>query len=79
MEVEYSNELRGKIFAYRFCDWEKKLIAKALKPEVQKLEKKIIKIENNPKNEGQATYSEAIREIRLEIKMIEEIIKEFNS
>ena len=79
MEVEYSNEVKGKVHAYRFSAWEKTIIAKALRPEIQKLEKKITRIRNNPKNEGQATYSEAIREARHEIETLEEIIKIFNS
>ncbi len=78
MEIEYSNEERGKTFAYRFIKWERQTIAKALKPEIKKLEKKIERIENDPNNEGQVTYLEAIREHRFEIKMLQEIIKEFS-
>jgi hypothetical protein len=79
MEIEYSNEVRGKVFAYRFAKWEQKRIAEGLKPIVTKLEKKIVKIENDPKNEGQCTYSEQIRQLKLEINELNSIIKEFNS
>lgn len=77
MEIEYSNEVGRHVFAYRFSSWEKQLIAKCLKPEIPRIKRKIKKIENNPKNEGQATYSEAIKELRAEIDSIEAIIEEF--
>ena len=79
MEIEYSNEVRGRVYAYRFAKWEKQRIAEGLKPIVAKLEKKIVKIENDPKNEGQCTYSEQIRELRLEIIELNSIIKEFDT
>lgn len=78
MEIEYSTEVKGKVHAYRFDKWEKEMIAKALKPEINRILKKIYNIENHPDNEGQVTYSEAIREHRHEIKALEDIIKEFN-
>jgi len=77
MIKEYSNEVRGKVHAYRFEYWEKKTIAESLKPIIKKIEKKIDKIDNDPKNEGQVTFYEAKRELLYEIKAIKEIIEEF--
>jgi hypothetical protein len=77
MIKEYSNEVRGKVHAYRFEPWEKKTIADSLKPIIKKIEKKIDKIHKHPKNEGQATFYEAKRELLYEIKAIKEIIEEF--
>ena len=78
MEIEYSNDVRGKIHAYRFDKWEKETIAKALNPIIKKLEKEIEKIDNDPDNEGQVTYWDRKREIRNEIKCLSEIIIEFS-
>lgn len=75
MEFEYSQEVKGKVIAFRFEKWEQLLIAKSLKPEVKKLQKKIASIWANPKNEGQATYATKIDAIRQEIKEIENIIE----
>jgi hypothetical protein len=77
MEIEYSNEVRGKVHAYRFADWEKKAIAKALKPVIKKLEKEIEKIDNDPENEGQVTFREQQRQLGYEIEALNEIISEF--
>ena len=78
MEIEYSNEVRGKVFAHRFNPWEKMQIAEALKPLVKKFKKQMNKIINHPKNEGQATYSCQVKELSNDIKSLEEIIKEFS-
>lgn len=78
MEKEYSVEVRGKVHAYRFEPWEKLTIAKLLKKEIPKLKKKIDRIIDDPKNEGQATYQTAIEEIDNEINVLEDIIKEFS-
>lgn len=78
MEIEYSNEVRGQVFAYRFCKTEKAAIANGLKPYLKKLEKSVLKIENDPNNEGQATYLCRIDELNTEIKEIEKIITEFS-
>ena len=56
MIIEYSNEVRREQYAYRFEDWEKKAIAKALLPQIKNRQIKILQIRNNPKNEGQVTY-----------------------
>lgn len=78
MEIEYSNEVRGKVFAYRFNAWEQTQIVEALKPVVKKFEKQIDKICNHPKNEGQATYSRQIDELQNDIITLETIIKTFS-
>lgn len=78
MEIEYSNEVRGKVFAYRFTGWEQQHIVDALKPVIRKMEAKIQRIKDHPKNEGQATYACQINEIRNEIKSLEVIIKTFS-
>lgn len=74
MEIEYSNEVRGKVYAYRFENWERMIIAKAFRKHVKALEKSIDKIKNHPKNEGQATYSVKIDSLRREIKSVQNII-----
>jgi Zn-dependent oligopeptidase len=79
MEIEYSNEVRGQVYAYRFNSWKKKDISTGLKFVIAKLEKKIKRIQNNPKNEGQATYSLKIDELRREVKILQENIEKFES
>lgn len=74
MEFEYSSEVKGKVKAFRFEKWEQELIAKALKAERKKMYKAIERIENNPKNEGQVTYKEAVRNIMVEIREVGNII-----
>ncbi len=76
MKVERSFNYKSE-FAYIFSKEEQNIIAKALKPEIKKLENKIVRIENNPKNEGQATYKEDIREINALIFDLLQIIDEF--
>ena len=63
MEFEYSNDVKGKVIAYQFDTWEKETIATALKPVVKNLEKKIEKVRNHPKNEGQVKYAVQIDEL----------------
>lgn len=77
MIIEYSLEVRGKVFAYRFSSSEKKAIAEGLKPYLKKIDAKILRIENDPKNEGQATYLCKIDDLNRDKKNIEEIIIEF--
>lgn len=77
MEKEYSNEVKGRVHAYRFTTDEKQIIAKALKPEIKKLEKKIQKIENDPNNEGQVTYACRIDQLENQKKELLFIINEF--
>lgn len=73
MKAEYS--INGTGFAYSFEKWEADLIAKLLSKEIPKLEKKIKKIEEDPENEGQATFLSEISEIRGEISSIKDIIE----
>jgi hypothetical protein len=75
MEFEYSKEHRGKVTAYTFTKDEKAYIASGLTSEIKKLEKKIERINNNPKNEGQATFITERRICRHEIEQLNEIIK----
>lgn len=79
MEIERSNEVRGQVYVYRFEPWECILIAKVLKPEIRKWEKKIKKVEDDPENEGQATFSLQIRDLYFEMKAIEKIVTEFET
>ena len=78
MEIEYSNEVRGEVFAYRFEKWEKRIIADALIPKVVKLRKRIEILRDHPKNEGQATYRVQMDEIEHEINLLNYIINTFN-
>ncbi len=75
MEFEYSKEHRGKVIAYTFTKSEKAYIVSGLTSEIKKLEKKIYRIDNNPKNEGQVTFTEEKRLCRQEIEQLNEIIK----
>ncbi len=77
MEIEYSNEVRGQVFAYRFDGFEKQQIAAGLRLIINKTNAKMNKIINHPKNEGQATYAVKIDTLRHEIKVMEKVVKEF--
>lgn len=77
MEKEYSNEVKGMVYAYRFDSDEKKAIAECLPIAIKKLETKIRRIENNPRNEGQVKYWEQIRILRREKESLQEIVDEF--
>lgn len=78
MEIEKSFAYKGQD-AYIFEKEEKKAIAEALKPQLKKIETKIRKIENDPKNEGQVTFKEKQRELFWLKKSIEKIIDEFGN
>lgn len=77
MEIEYSNEVKGEIHAYRFEEWEKKLIAKALTTEAKKLMHRILSIDNDPKNEGQVRFQVQKDSLYRELNIINDIISEF--
>lgn len=77
MEIEYSNEVRGKVHAFRFTSYEMEVIVRRIKPEIAYIDRQIEKINNHPKNEGQATWSCKIREWRIKREMLEEIVKGF--
>ena len=74
MEVEYYQEVKGKVYAFRFGKWEQEVIAKSLVPEIKKRERQIEKIKNDPNNEGQVTYQVKIEEIDWEITCLRRII-----
>lgn len=78
MTIEYSNELKGVAVAYRFTDVEKQNIAMGLKTRVYAIERKIERIKNHPKNEGQAKYDLQIQSLRFLQDDLREIIKEFS-
>lgn len=78
MEIEYSNEIKGKHFSYRFANWEKLAIADSLKAEIKKRESKIKKIWNNPRNEGQVKYQMQVEILDREIDTLNEIIDIFS-
>ena len=77
MIIEYSNEVKGKHYAYRFTEWEMKTIAKALIPIVKNIEKTIEKIKNDPRNDGSLKFICRIEDLYGDIEVIEEIIVEF--
>lgn len=77
MIAEYSNEIKGKVHAYRFEKWEKETISKALKPVIKKLEREVDKIDNDPDNEGQVTFWERKKELIYEIRILNDIVSEF--
>jgi septation ring formation regulator EzrA len=60
--------------AYLFTEWERKTIAKHIKNEIKRLDKRIERIENHPKNEGQATFSAKIDRLEDKKEAIKEII-----
>lgn len=74
MEIEYSNEIRGEAYAYRFQEWERWAIAVGLKYEVKKREIKIDKLRNHKDNEGQVSFQTAIEDLEREIEVLQEII-----
>lgn len=78
MEIEFGHNGLNKFIAYSFTKWEKIQIAEALKISVKKLNDKIYRIDNNPKNEGQLTFLERKKELRNEINSLILIIKEFS-
>lgn len=74
MDIEYSREVRNMVYAYRFELWERVLIAKCLRPELRAIQKKIERIKNDPRNEGQATYQVEIDSLHREKQLVQEII-----
>lgn len=74
MELEYAKNQKYKC-AFLFNKSERESIAECLILKNKKLLKKIESIENSPKNEGQVTFREQIRELNDEIKNNIEIAK----
>ena len=78
METAISGEHKKREITYLFERWEKTAIANGLLSEINKRYKKISKIQNSPKNEGQVIYLEQVRILRDEIGQLEDIITEFS-
>jgi len=78
MEIEHSNNTGYQGYAYLLDKKEKAAISEALKPYVKKLQKKIERLENSPKNEGQISFLSRINDLEIDKKNIECIIKEFS-
>ena len=74
MEIEYSQEVKGKVFAFRFENWEQALIIRLLNSEIVKIHKKIRRVQNDPRNEGQVKYQVKVDDFNREIKCISDII-----
>jgi hypothetical protein len=82
MEIEYAKKqpIGPAInWVYGFDDYEKRVLVKAIAPEIKRLEKQIQKIEDNPENEGQATFLCAIDDLKRKINSLLEIQVEFES
>jgi hypothetical protein len=77
MEIAYASAKRGDV-AYTFATWEKEAIVRGFKAEIKRLEKKIDRLENHPKNEGQVTYTEEIRITRGCIEVLKENISDLS-
>lgn len=58
MELIYSNEVRGQVVAYGLDNWDRVQIVRGLREVLRRNVEAVKRIENNVKNEGQATYSE---------------------
>jgi methionyl-tRNA formyltransferase len=76
MKFERGPYYAGEYTAYRFTKGEVDLIAQALKSFIPKIEKKITRVENHPRNEGQATYAVKIMEHQGDIAFCKEMIEE---
>lgn len=77
MERELSNSYRGK-YAYTLTKLEKTLIAKALRRTLKDYDRKIERVENNPRNEGQVTFQDKIIDLRATKVIVNDIINEFS-
>jgi hypothetical protein len=62
------------VMVFNISQQERELLAAGLKPLVAKQQKRIEKMENNPKNEGQATFLYEIRLMRAEKQAIQQMI-----
>ena len=80
MWTEYSNKQAGQrnvLYVYGFAAWEKRVLLAGIPAAIHKLEKKIVRIQNHPKNEGQVTYTAMIREVQTDIDSLKEIQRNF--
>lgn len=75
---QYSLEKKGIVDSYSFSAFEEKSIAQGLKVIVKRIDKRIERLKDHPKNEGQAKYSLQIQSLRFLQEDLEEIIKEFD-
>ena len=57
---------------------EAQTLREALKRRIQDNNHNIKRVENNPKNEGQATYSQRIKELRYDTNFCNELINVLN-
>lgn len=76
MTVELSNKSPDN-YAYGFSTNEKQAIVDAMIAYIPKWEKQILRIENNRKNEGQATYAAMIDDIREKIDLAHRLERYF--
>jgi ATPase subunit of ABC transporter with duplicated ATPase domains len=76
MEIDHKDYEGGYQKWYRFDSEEKHQIIQGLKSQKKLVEKKIKRIDNNPHNDGQATFTERKRELKYMLKWIDEIIVE---
>lgn len=76
MDREFSQYEKGQ-YTYFLTKYEKIMIAEALKKTLKDYDRKVEKIDNNPRNEGQVKYRIQIEELRAEKRMAEKIIEEF--
>jgi hypothetical protein len=74
--MEWENFRDGQYF--KMSKEEMKIIVRLAKIEIPKLNKKIERIKNNPKNEGQAFYSAQIDDVKSDIEFLNEVIEYFN-
>lgn len=66
---------RKEYIAFTFDEWELELIAKLLTKHLPTYDKGIEKINNHPKNEGQATYQYQLDQLIAEKKAVMEMIE----
>lgn len=61
-----------------FEAWEVDIIGENLKPAIKSIEKKIERVRNNPKNEGQVHFIEEVRDLKVQKQYIEELLAEID-
>ena len=77
MQIEYSNNPSTGLNCFKFSPDEMKVLNKSIPGHIRKLEKKIVKIENDPNNEGQVTYWQKAKDLQNEIDALKEIFQTF--
>lgn len=76
MWSEYSSS-NSNCFVFGFSAWEKRILISGIPKAIKKLKAKIEKINNDPKNEGQAIYWDKVRQLTNDISCLEDIQKTF--